>query len=74
MDNGRVNSATVDELLGPSRKSHIVKARSRVIYGLWRYSDLSLKEIGCLFGGRTPATIHHAIQSYLEMEKEEANG
>ena len=52
----------ISELCTPKRNQSIVKVRQQVMYFLRAETDLSLKEIGSVFGGKHHTTTMHAIK------------
>ena len=53
------------DIMGPSRKQHIVHARGLAICSVWkREPHLSLVQIGKLFGGRDHTTILHFVKKH----------
>jgi chromosomal replication initiation ATPase DnaA len=50
-------------IISPSRKREIVVARMLSQYFIKKYTSLSLKNIGLIFGGRDHSTIIHAVST-----------
>ena len=62
------HGVTVDELTGPRRLRHIVRARHEAMAETWRRTPLSKCEIGRRMGGRDHATVIHGIRAHLARE------
>ncbi len=61
------------DLLGPSRKQPLARARQIAMYLCRELTDLSLPKIGAAFGGRDHTTVMHAvdkIKGLMERDKE----
>jgi len=55
-----------DEVVGPSRYKRLVWPRQVIMFELKERFDLSLPEIGRMFGGRDHSTCLHAIRKVAE--------
>ena len=60
---------TATELKGPSRRQHVVEARSSAMYLCRTLTDASLAEIGRHFGNRDHSTVLHACQKIQELTR-----
>ena len=64
---------TPDELVGRSRKRHIVEARQAAMWAIrQRYPSLSLESIGTALGGRHYTTVMHALEAVEERARRNA--
>jgi len=59
----RYTGISVEQMNSPSRKREIVYARYMCMWFLRKYSKLTLKALGKIFGGRDHTTAIHAINS-----------
>jgi chromosomal replication initiation ATPase DnaA len=57
---GKHFQVTVGEIKGPSRRQHVVEARSAAMYLCRELTDASYAEIGRHFGNRDHTTVLHA--------------
>ena len=60
---------TATELKGPSRRQHVVEARSSAMYLCRTLTDASLAEIGRHFGNRDHSTVLHACQKIQQLTR-----
>jgi len=60
-------SVSVAELVGPSRRQRLVRARHIAMYISRELTDLSLPKIGAAFGGRDHTTVLHALDKIREL-------
>ncbi len=60
---------TVAELKGPSRRRHVVEARSTAMYLCRTLTDGSLADVGRHFGGRDHTTVIHACQKIEDLAR-----
>ena len=64
---GSVVNLRDDQITGPRRIQNIVYARSISIHLVRKYTKLSLKQIGKMFGGRNHATVMNALNAFQNM-------
>src|SRR5262245_28140494 len=62
---------TAAELKSPSRRQHVVEARSTAMYLCRTLTDASLAEIGRHFGNRDHTTVLHACQKMQELTRQQ---
>jgi chromosomal replication initiator protein len=62
---------TIGDLKGPSRRQHVVEARSTAMYLCRTLTDASLAEVGRHFGGRDHTTVIHACQKINDLARRE---
>jgi len=55
------------EVVGPSRRQPLVRARQTAMYLCRELTDLSLPKIGSAFGGRDHTTVMHALERVKEL-------
>ena len=55
-------SLTAELLRGPSRRSHVVRARGIAMLLAWKYTPNSLESVGRYFGNRDHTTVLHACR------------
>lgn len=60
---------TKKEIVGPSRKQEIVRARDLIAFLLREYGDMSFPAIGRLLGDRDHTTVIHACKKVTKMIK-----
>jgi chromosomal replication initiation ATPase DnaA len=60
---------TVEEIVSPCRKREFVRARAEIAHRLYRTTDLTLREIGCLLGGRDHSSISYLVARYALRER-----
>tara|TARA_R110002051_G_scaffold273511_1_gene334147 strand:- start:59 stop:415 length:357 start_codon:yes stop_codon:yes gene_type:complete len=61
-----VNGTTKKEIIGQSRKRHLVEARQICFYILRKHYDLTFKRIGELFDNRDHSTILHGCERHRD--------
>jgi len=59
---GRLFGVSRDEIVGPARSASVVEARHAAIYLTRELTDLSLPQIGRLFGGRDHSTVLSSLR------------
>lgn len=60
----RQEGVSVEAIRSPRRDKAVCRARFKAVYEVFHGTDLSLAQIGKLFGGRDHTTIYHAIQKH----------
>lgn len=68
-----VTEISVTEMKSKSRKRERVEARQMCMYLLRKYTKLSLKKIGDMFGGRDHTTAIHARETIKDLIHTEPN-
>ena len=63
---------SVDQLRSRSRKASVVQGRQLAMALLRDLTPLTLREVGCFFGGRSCASVHFAQQRAKELREEDA--
>ncbi len=64
---------SVTDLLGPSRRQPLARARQVAMYLCRELTDLSLPKIGRCFGGRDHTTVIHAIERVKSLMQSDQN-
>ena len=62
-DVAREHGLTVADVCGDDREAHIVTARAQAIRRVERETQLTLKQIGHLFGGLDHSTVIHHLRN-----------
>lgn len=57
----------ITDMIRKTRERRIVEARQIAMYFLRGFTNLSLKEIGAMFGGRDHTTAIHSIQTVKDL-------
>ena len=61
-----VNGTTTKDIIGQSRKRHLVESRQMCFYILRKYYNLTFKRIGNLFDNRDHSTIIHGCDRHTD--------
>lgn len=57
---------THDDLVGKTRKAHVVSARHAAAWMMYKHLPLSLENVGLILGGRDHSTITNAVQGMAD--------